>query len=195
MVMRTLKSIVVLVQSLALVNLLFGPAGAAERRVPSGWVGGADMLLGIGLPGENPLGGDFGLSPAVQGQLRLGHEIGRAARWGRVEGVLAGFATHPSGISSWGVDSTYALQGYGGLRYTTPLFKFISLNAGAGYGGLIAFGTPPGKLLPMLADGTGAVVTAGLDIGFRWVGLVVEVDHFFTTGELTYVMGGIRFGR
>ena len=47
----------------------------------------------------------------------------------------------------------------------------------------------------MMADGTGAVVTAGLDIGFRRVGLVVEADHFFTTGQMTYVMGGVRFGR
>ena len=59
--------------------------------------------------------------------------------------MLAGFATHPSGINSWGLDGTYAIQGFGGLRYTTPLFKFISANAGAGYGGLVAFGTPPGS--------------------------------------------------
>jgi hypothetical protein len=47
----------------------------------------------------------------------------------------------------------------------------------------------------MLADGSGAVASAGFDFGIRWFGLVVEVDHFFTAGQLTYVMGGVRFGR
>jgi hypothetical protein len=170
-------------------------ARAVKQRVPTGWVGGADLLLGISLPAENPVGGESGLSPAVQGQLRLGHELGRAGRYGRLEGLLAGFVTHPSGTSDWGITSTYAIQGYGGLRYTTPLFKIISLNVGGGYGGILAFGTEPSRLLPSVADGHGPVVSGGLDIGIRWVGLIVEANHFFTIGNLTYVMGGVRFGR
>lgn len=170
-------------------------SSAHAERVPTGWVGGADLLLGVSFPVDNPVGGISGTSPAVQGQLRLGHEIGRDGRFGRVEGVVAGFVTHPSGFSSWGLDSTYAVQGYGGLRYSTPLLKVVSFNGGVGYGGLFAFGTPKGELFPKLADGHGPVVTAGLDIGIRWVGLVIEADHFFTPGDLTYLMAGIRFGR
>ena len=175
------------------ISLLASSAQAA--RVPTGWVGGADMLLGISVPVENPVGGPGGLSPAIQGQLRLGHELGKGARFGRLEGVVAGFVTHPSGVGSWGLDSTYALQGYGGVRYTTPLLRVISFNADVGYGGMVAFGTPPMSALPAVADGDGPVVTAGFDIGFRWFGLVVEADHFFTVGQLTYVMAGLRFGR
>lgn len=177
--------------------LLFAGAGeaATKSRVPTGWVGGADLLLGISLPVSNPIGGDVGVSPAVQGQLRLGHELGRAGRYGRLEAVAAGFVTHPSGTASWGLDSTYALQGYGGLRYTSPLLRVISLSAGAGYGGSVAFGTPQGAILPAVADGHGPVVSLGFDIGIRLVGLVVQADHFFMSGNLTYVMAGVRFGR
>lgn len=170
-------------------------AGDPRVRVPTGWVGGADLLLGVGLPTENPVGGTSGVAPAVQGQLRLGHELGQSGRFGRIEAVAAGFVTHPSGVSSWGLDSTYALQGYGGARYTSPLLRYISLNAGVGYGGIVAFGTPPTDILPRLADGHGPVISAGLDVGFRRVGLVFETDHFFTAGQLTYFMTGVRFGR
>lgn len=175
--------------------LLAAPAQGARQRVPTGWVGGADLLVGVGLPVENPIGGPGGAAPALQGQLRLGHELGRGGRFGRVEGVAAGFVSHPSGVSTWGLDSTYALQGYGGLRYTTPLFKVISFSAGGGYGGIVAFGTPPDTPLPRMADGHGPVLSGGFDIGIRWVGLVVQADHFFTAGQLTYVMAGVRFGR
>lgn len=168
---------------------------AQAARVPTGWVGGADLLLGVGLPATNPIGGPAGASPALQGQLRLGHELGRNARFGRLEGVAAGFVVHPSGVSSWGLDSTYALQGYGGLRYSTPLLRIIAFHGGVGYGGIVAFGTPPMSVLPALADGHGPVVTAGFDIGIRWVGLVVEADHFIMPGHLTYVMAGVRLGR
>lgn len=177
------------------IALTLSTSAALGARVPTGWVGGADLLLGVSMPVENPIGGAGAVSPAIQGQLRLGHELGRAGRFGRLEGVLAGFVTHPSGVGSWGLDSTYAIQGYGGVRYTTPLLRVISFNAGVGYGGTVAFGTPPGAALPALADGHGPVVTAGFDVGFRWVGLVVEADHFFTVGQLTYVMAGVRFGR
>src|SRR5437868_4496731 len=101
--MRTSHLVIALALSLPIATT----AGAA--RAPTGWVGGADLLLGISMPVDNPVGGPGGLSPAVQGQLRLGHELGRGARFGRIEGVLAGFVTHPSGVGSWGLDSTYAL--------------------------------------------------------------------------------------
>lgn len=183
-------------RSILALSAVLSLASAAEAaRVPSGWVGGADLLLGVGLPVTNPVGGPAGVSPALQGQLRLGHELGRGARFGRLEGVAAGFVVHPSGVSSWGLDSTYALQGYGGLRYTTPLLRIITFHGGVGYGGIVAFGTPPMSILPALADGHGPVVTAGFDIGIRWVGLVVEADHFIMPGQLTYVMAGVRFGR
>src|SRR5438128_694832 len=115
-----------------------GAAGAA--RVPNGWVGGADLLLGVGVPLDNPVsaGESAATGPAVQGQLRVGHELGNEGRFGRLSAVLAGFATHPSGFSDWGTGTTYALAGYGGLRYETPLFKYIRCAVGGGYGGQFA---------------------------------------------------------
>lgn len=184
------------------------PTLAAQQRVPTGFVAGADLLLGASVPQRNPVGGDGAPSPAVQAQLRLGHELGSAGRAGRLEGVVAGFVTHPSGVASWGLDSTYALQGYGGVKYTSPLLRIINVNFGVGYGGGFAAGRPTAgqaatNILPATADGHGPVLSGGLDIGFRLVGLVLEVDHFFTVangsapgfGQMTYLLAGVRFGR
>ena len=188
--------------SLLLTTALAAPVQAA--RQPTGFVAGADLLLGASVPQHNPVGGDGSISPAVQAQLRLGHELGAAGRLGRLEGVVAGFVTHPSGVASWGLDSTYAVQGYGGLKYTSPLFRVVNLNVGLGYGGSFAAGRPQSgqaatNVLPSTADGHGPVLTGGVDVGIRLVGLVFEVDHFFDVGsgygQTTFLMAGVRFGR
>lgn len=91
------------------------------------------------------------------------------------------------------------------MRYTSPLLKLVNLNIGFGYGGGFAAGRPTTgqaatNIVPATADGHGPVLSGGVDVGFRRLGLVLQVDHFFDVtgggfGQISYLMTGVRFGR
>lgn len=190
---------------LLLSHVVLASANAATR-IPTGFVAGGDLLVGMAIPSKNPVGGEGGLTPTLQAQLRLGHELGQGGRLGRLEGSLASLVSHPSGVASWGLDSTYALQGYVAAKYTSPLLRVVTLSAGLGYGGSFAVGRPPPGtgaaqplILPSLADGHGPVLSGGFDVGIRMIGVVAEVVHLFDVpgnfGSITHLLMGLRFGR